>query len=167
MGALDSLLKSLNIVPLVIVLNAVVFLLLLFIMDRLFWKPVMRHLEQRKDDIAHAYTTVEDARREMEALRADYQSRLARIEAEARGQIQQTVRSAQAQREDLLAAARQQAEQVAREGAQAIAAEREQALVGLRDTLDDVALEALSRVTGGAADARQRQLVDEYIARRS
>lgn len=161
---LESLLKSLNIDPLVLLLNGVLFLVLLAILNALFWKPMMQHLDRRRADIANAYKTVEDTRREMENLRAEYQSRLARIEAEARGRIQETVRDAQRQREEMIAQARAQAEEIVRQGAQSIEQEREQTLHAMRDTLDDVALDVLTKATGAAPDPAQRRLVDEYVA---
>jgi len=161
---LESLLKSLNIDPLVLLLNGVLFLLLLAVLNVLFWKPMMLHLDRRRTDIANAYKTVEDTRREMENLRGEYQARLARIEAEARGRIQQTVRDAQRQREEMIAEARAQAEEIVRQGAQSIEQEREQTLAAMRDTLDDVALEVLAKATGAPPDPAQRRLVDEYVA---
>ncbi|MCC6729388.1 MAG: ATP synthase F0 subunit B [Chthonomonadales bacterium] len=158
------LLDSLRIDPLVLLLNGALFLVLLVTMDRVFWKPILRHLDQRRAGISAAYQAVDDARHEMEALRADYQRRLAGIEAEARGRIQQTVRAAQTERERVLAEARGQAEQAARDGAAAIAQERDRAVAGMREALDDVALTILAKATGAVPGANARRLVDEYIA---
>jgi F-type H+-transporting ATPase subunit b len=161
---LPSLLKNLNIDPTVLLLNGVVFLVLLQVMTRLFWKPILEHLDRRKEEIDGAYQTVDDTRREMEELRSEYQARLARIEAEARARIQQTVREAQAQREALIAQARQDAERIVAEGGRSIELEREQISNSMRDALDDVALGVLRKVTGVAPGSAQRALVDEYIA---
>ena len=89
---MDQLLKSLNIDPVVLLLNGVLFLVLLAILNAIFWKPMMKHLDARKAEISDAYKAVDDTRREMENLRTEYQGRLANIEAEARGRIQSTVR---------------------------------------------------------------------------
>jgi len=43
---------------------------------------MMKHLESRKEEIARAYSTVDQTRREMDNLRSEYQGRLAEIEAE-------------------------------------------------------------------------------------
>jgi F-type H+-transporting ATPase subunit b len=164
MDILEGILKSLNIDPVVMLWNGILFLVTLAILNVVFWQPILRHLEQRKDHIADAYKTVDDTRREMEDLRGEYQTRLARIEADARGQIQQTVREAQSQREAMIAQARAQAEQISQQGVQNIAREKEETLANMRETLDDVALEALTKATGLSTDPVQRKLVDEYIA---
>lgn len=161
---LDSLLKNLNIDPTALLLNGALFLVLLQVMARLFWKPILAHLDQRKEEIDSAYQAVDNTRREMEELRADYQARLARIEAEARARIQQTVRDAQAQREQIIAEARRRAEEIVAEGGRSIELEREQVSNAMRDALDDVALDVMRKVIGAAPGPAERALVDEYIA---
>ncbi len=163
-GMLNSVTHDLNIDPVIMLMNGGLFLILLVILNGIFWKPMMAHLEQRKHDIQHAYKTVDDTRREMENLRAEYQGRLNHIEAEARGQIQETVRDAQAQREQMIATARAEAEKLTRQGAASLEQEREQTLAGMRQTLDDVALTALGKAVGSTADSAQRKLVDEFIS---
>ncbi len=161
---LQTLLQSLNIDPLVLLMNGALFLVTLGILNFVFWKPMMRHLDRRKEDISNAYRTVEEARHELDALRQEYQGRLARIESEARGRIQQTVREAQVERDRMIAEARARAEETMRQGAAAIEQEKQQATIAMHPTLDDIALQALTRATGAPSSAQQRELVDEYIA---
>ncbi len=161
---MQALLHNLNIDPIVLLLNGVLFLVLLQVMGRLFWKPIIAHLDRRKEEIDAAYETVDRARREMEELRSDYQARVARIEAEARARIQQTVREAQTQREAIIAEARQRAEEIVADGTRSIEAEREQTSSVMRESLDDVALDVMRKVTGVEPGPAQRTLVDEYIA---
>lgn len=163
---LDVLLHSLNIDPKIMLMNGVLFLVLLAVLNAMFWKPMMAHLEQRKHDIQNAYKTVDDTRREMENLRAEYQAKLNQIEAEARGQIQETVRGAQAQREEMIAKARQEAEAIASQGANSLAREREQTLAGMRATLDETAMTALAKALGGQVGPAQRKLIDDYISKK-
>lgn len=161
---LQTLLNSLKIEPMILLINGILFIVLLHVLDRIFWRPVMKHLEARRESIAGAYKAVEDTRREMENLRTDYQNRLAKIETEARGRIQSTVREAQHQREELINQARAEADEIMRKGAESIGQEKEQAVVSMREQLDDVALVALTKAAGVAPDPAQRKLVDEYIA---
>jgi F-type H+-transporting ATPase subunit b len=161
---LQQILNNLNIDPTVMLLNGVLFLALVAILNAIFWKPMMRHLDARKHEISNAYKTVDDTRREMENLRAEYQGRLANIEAEARGRIQETVRDAQKHREQMIAEARSRAEEIMREGAENIEREKHETLAGMRTTLDDVAIHALTKALQAEPDATQRKLVDRYIA---
>ena len=79
--------------------------------------------------------------------------------------IQQTVRTAQTQREAVLAAARVEAEQILRDGAESNAAEHGQVVIDMRAKLDGMALDVLRKATGSVQTAEQERLVDEYIAR--
>ncbi len=164
---MKDLLDSLKIDPMVLGLNIVLFLAVVIILDRLFWKPMMRHLDGRKDRISDAYRTVDETRKEMERLRTDYQARLTEIEAEARGRIQETVRDAQHQREQMVAEARAQAERVLAESAHEIEREQAQTAVTIRGGLSKVAAGALASVIGIPANAVQLQLVEEHIAKKS
>jgi F-type H+-transporting ATPase subunit b len=164
MEILNTLLDSLRIDPWVLLINGVMFLILLQVLSAIFWKPMMKHLDSRRDEITHAYQAVENTRREMENLRADYQGRLAQIEAEARGRIQSTVRDAQKQREEMIAQARAQAEETVRLGMESFDQEREQAVANMRDQLDDVALVALGRALNTETGPSHRKLVDDYIS---
>ena len=160
---LKELLSSLNIEPLVLALNGILFLILLFAMDRLFWKPVMAHLARRKAAIAAAYEAVDRGRGEMEALKGEYEARLARIEGEARGRIQQTVRDAQARREDALTAARREAATIVATGSAQIVEEHASAVRSMHGQLDDIALLVLAKATDAPSTSHQRELVDRYI----
>lgn len=164
MEILNTLLESLKIDPWILLINGVLFLILLQALSILFWKPMMKHLDKRRDQITHAYQAVENTRREMENLRADYQGRLAQIESEARGRIQTTVREAQRQREELIAQARAQADEALQQGLKSIEQEQEQAVVNMRENLDDVALSALAKALNTKPEPAHRKLVDEYIA---
>ena len=164
MEILNTLLESLRIDPWILLINGVLFLILLQVLSAIFWKPMMKHLDSRRDEITHAYQTVEDTRREMENLRADYQTRLAQIESEARGRIQSTVREAQRRREEMIAEARGRAEETIKQGLQNMEREQSQAVISMREDLDDVALNVLARALNAPSDPAHRKLVDEYIA---
>ena len=162
---MDALTKPLNIDPTILLFNGILFLVLLQIMSFLFWKPMMKHLDKRKEEIANAYKTVDDTRREMENLRSEYQGKIAEIEADARGRIQETVLQAQRQREEMLAHARAEAEKAVRHGEEEIEKEKAQTVVTMRDQLSDVASDALAKALGALPDASQKRLVEDYISK--
>lgn len=159
-----DILKNLRIDPTILLFNGILFLVLVQVLDKLFWKPMLRHLEGRKESISNAYRTVDQTQREIEDLRAQYQSWLARIEADTRGRIQETVKDAQRQREEIIMQARADSEEIVRQGAASLEQEKADAVARMREDLDRVAGETLARVTGAPASAGQRALIDEYIA---
>jgi len=160
----DQLLDSFKIEPLVLLLNGILFLLLVQVLDKLFWKPVLRHLEGRREGIASAYKKVDDTRREMENLRTQYQQSLSQIEADARGRIQQTVRDAQKQREEMIAKARAESDAMVRQGSETLERDREELLVQMQDRFDEAAEIAVEKSMGVPANPGQRKLIMDYIA---
>jgi len=160
---LETILDSLAIDPRVLVLNAAAFLVLLALMDRIFWKPMLRHLDRRNQRIADAYRTIVDTRVEMQELREEYGKRISDIEAEARSRIQQTLRAAQQAREAALVHAREEAEVVTRRGLAQIEADRAAARAATAGRLERAASEALARAQGSPADEAQSRLVGAFI----
>lgn len=71
-----------------ILTQALGFLLLVWVMKRLFWKPLLGMLEGRRMRIEEAFRQIDSSKKEIEALRSDYESRIQRIEEEARDKLQ-------------------------------------------------------------------------------
>jgi F-type H+-transporting ATPase subunit b len=160
-----DLLNQLNIDPRAILVNIVGFLALWFILRRLVFAPIGRLLAERQEDINRTYDQMEADRRHMESLRADYERRLAQIEAEAREKIQGAIKDAQAARDQIVSEANGRAREMIGRAEEEIAREREQALITLRQQVVDLALGAATKIIGDNLDAaRQRRLIDDFIA---
>lgn len=162
-----DVLKSLNIDPVVMLCNGLLFLFLLIVLDRLFWKPIIAHLDERRKNIAGAYENIDATRAELDRLAREYQDRVARIESEARSHIQQTVRAAQTQREQVLAEAHASAEEIMKQGAVEIEADHDAAVTAMQDRLSAVAMELVAKVTGETPGPERTRLAEEYIAQRA
>lgn len=159
----ETLLNSLAIKPTVLLLNGATFLVLIFLLNMLFWKPMTAHLDRRRSEIESGYDVVDKTRAEIESLRADYQARINTIEADARARILDTVKDAQAQREAALAAARADADKTMSEGLETLYQERAETIEGMRAKLSDVAQDAVTRTTGTSSTPVHKQLIEEYI----
>jgi F-type H+-transporting ATPase subunit b len=160
-----QILNSLNFDPQIFVIQIVLFIALWITMNHLFWKPMLKHLAGRDQSIKDAYKSVEDTRHEMERLRTDYQARIAQIEADARSRIQAAIREAQTERERLLAEARAQADAAIKQGAADMEREKNEALAALRDRMTQMALAAVGKALGSAAEPTTlRQSIETHIA---
>ena len=164
---LDAIRESLAIDFRVLLLNAAAFLILLAVLDRIFWKPIMRRLNNRRAGIEETYRSVDATRHEMEALRSQYEQQLDVIEAQARARIQETLKAAQKARDDVLADARAVAERIMHEGAAQIEADRLAAMQAAEARLEQAAAEALGRAQGAPPDDQQWELIRQYIGSRA
>ncbi|CCW34348.1 ATP synthase F0 subcomplex B subunit [Chthonomonas calidirosea] len=129
-------------------IQILIFLLLLQILTRVFWRPFLKDMEKRTEDIEARYRRREELQQEMERLRAEYQQRIAVVDAEARAHIQEAVKKAQGERERLIKEARTQAEQVLLQGRQSIEREREATLQALKEQMIAMATDVADHALG-------------------
>jgi F-type H+-transporting ATPase subunit b len=160
-----NILEQLQFSPTIWLAQIVVFIALWIALKFLLFDPILKHLDARDASIQAAYHTVEQTRREMEELRADYQSRITQVEAEARARIQAAIREAQAERERLIAEARAQADVTLRTGVAETERLKSEALTNLKSDLVGLAVSALGKTLGPAADtAALRRQIEQRIA---
>ena len=147
------------------VVEIVVFLVLLWLLARYIFPPLVRALEARQQLIAQSLQEAERARQEAERSRASEREEM----AEARAKAQEILDRAQQLGEQLREELRQRGEaeqQAMLERARAeLQREREQAVVGLRRQVADLVMMATTRVLQEELDQkRQLQLVEQALS---
>lgn len=157
--------EALGLNPVSIILHAVNFLILLFVLQRYLFKPVMGMLDERAQKIRESVEAAERAREE--SARADQE----RGEAlrHARREAEETVTRAMQEADRIRAEARKQAQEegqrIIGRAEQEASAERQQAMQELRAQVADLAVLAAGRVIGRSLDDQShRALVEEFLA---
>lgn len=87
-----------------------VFLVLLALLTKFAWKPIMEGLEKREQGIAATIAATQAANAEARSLLASYERRLAEAADEVRGMLEEARRDADATRQTIVAEARKAAE---------------------------------------------------------
>lgn len=147
-----------------ILLQILGFLLLVVAFKALFWKPIGAILDQRREEVQQTLEHIQADRRAMEEARADYERRLANIEAEARERIQAAIKDAQALRDEIVNDARAEAQRLRERAAEEIAREKQKALIELRAELADLAVDAASRILRRSLDPQiHREVIQEFV----
>jgi F-type H+-transporting ATPase subunit b len=146
-------------------IHVVNFLILLFILQRFLFKPVLTMLDQRAATIRDSVEAADRMRQE--AARADQE----RNEAlrEARRQAEEIVARASQEAERIRAEARtnaqEEAQRIITRAEQEANAERQTAMQELRGQVADLAISAAERVIHRNLDHQaQRVLVEEFLA---
>lgn len=140
------------------------FAILMVILHRVFTTKIFGILDERRENIKREYDQLDADREAMDALRRDYERRLAGIEAEAREKIQAAVQEAQSLRDNLVADARQQAETIVTQGRNESERERQAAFIEMRQQIVSLAINAAGKVVGeNLNDARHTKIVDDFI----
>jgi F-type H+-transporting ATPase subunit b len=124
------------------------------------------HLTDRATRIAEAHQQVERTLEDMRNLRADYASRLARIETETREHIDAAVREAEAARAEIISDAKQAAQTVLRRAEEELARERTRQLIQFRRQVVQITLDAVEEaIRNDKSDTVQRELIREFIGK--
>ncbi len=142
------------------------FIIILFVLSRWVFPPIMRMLEQRRQRIQDSLAEAERVRKEAASERAQYQQQLAEERQRTASELARAAQQGQQVREEIIGAAERERETLlatARREADGI---REQAVADARRQIVDLAILAAQRVVGGSMDeTRQRQLVNEFLTR--
>jgi len=161
---MSELFHALNIDPKVIAAQIAGFVLLWIVLAKFLFKPVLGLLHAREQDIKTTYDNAEGERAKAEEFRADYEKRLAGIEAEARSRIQVAVKEAEDAKNQIISEARGRSEEILRRGQDDLARERDRTLAELREEVVNISLAAAGKLVGESLDGpRQRKLVSDFI----
>ena len=163
---MGSILETLGIEPHFILVSLVGFALLLWVLMKFAFGPLVATLQARQDKIVADLDDAQAKRDEMIALQRDYETRLAAIEDEARDKIQAAVKDAQAARDEIITRAQADAQAIVQRGQAEIDAERAKSLTEARNQIVDLATLMARRSAGeGLSAAGQSNLIDDAIGR--
>ena len=96
--------------PGLIVWTTITFILLASVLGKFAWKPMLKMLGEREDQIRNALAQAEKARTEAAEMMKQNEKNLSRAEAEYQKMIREGKALAEKLKEDIVAKARQQAE---------------------------------------------------------
>lgn len=130
----------------VLVLTVCNFLLLVYLLKKFAWRPVINALEKRENQIAQDKQTAAHARQSAENLKKELDERLAQISNEAAQKMAQAVKAGELQKEQLLAQAQEQAARLLSQAKTQIEAEKNKALADVRGEIVNLSILAASRV---------------------
>lgn len=153
---MDKLLNDFS--PGLFVVQTVLLLLLIFIMVKFAWKPILNSLNEREEGIQGALDAAESAKREMENLQADNQKLLqdARLEREAmlkeaREMKTQLISDAETQ-------AQEQANKMIAQAQAAIEAEKKSAMAELKNHVASLSIDIAEKVVRQELSNKGKQL---------
>lgn len=156
--------EALGIRPELLITQIVNFAILLFLLYRFLYDPVLNMLQERRERIQDGLAEAERVRAEAEEQRKQYEKELARQRQESQERIQKAMEASEEAREEIIAEARKEAEQIKQRAREEIEYERRQALEQLRTQVADLAILGARKVLDGAIDESvQRELVQDFI----
>ncbi len=145
--------------------QTVVFVLLVFLLAKLAWKPIISSLKERETSIQNALETAERARLEMAQLKSDNE-KLLKDAREERDRILREARDvANRMKDEAQADAKKNADKIIEDARAAIQIEKQAALKDVKVQVAMFSLEIAERLMKKilSSDKSQKELVDSYL----
>lgn len=148
-----------------IVWTTLVFLILLFLLGKFAWKPILKAVKEREQGIEESLSAAQNARKEMESLHSDHE----RLVKEAKAQRDQILKGAKETKDQVIAQAQEtaktEAQAIMAKGKEEIVREREQAFKQLKSEVAQMAIQAASLILKDELKdkAKQEALVEAYL----
>jgi F-type H+-transporting ATPase subunit b len=146
-------------------LQAVNFLVLVWLLQRFLWRPVRAILERRRGEVDRVMADARAAREEAEALRRALESERAALPRERERALEQAHAEAMVERAALLEKAQREADEARAEARRHLERERDEAVKEIRDRAAGLALALASRLLATAGPRPDELLLEQAFAR--
>ena len=130
------------------------FFLLLWVLRRLAWKPLLGILDSRRQLIERELSDAAQAKAQLAQLQADINTRLAAIDDEARVKLQQAILEGKRIGIEVQEQARAQAQQILTKAKDTVELELAKARTILRDQVAQMTIDAVEKVLAQKLDAK-------------
>lgn len=143
----------------------VTFLLVLFVLSRYAWKPLLGALETREETIRSTIEQAKNDREEAAKLLAEQKELLSESRRERSEALEKGQREAETLKAEILEEARGQREKMMKQTQDQIDAGMRQARSEMRSQIVDLSIQAAEKLMAkNLDDSTQRRLVEDYLA---
>ncbi|WP_066072962.1 F0F1 ATP synthase subunit B [Neobacillus soli] len=147
-----------------ILFQLVMFIILMSLLKKFAWGPLMGIMKEREDHVAGEITAAENSRQEAKKLLEEQRSLLKEARNDAQSLIESAKKQGDIQREEIIAASRTEAERIKEAARVEIELQKEKAVAAIREQVASLSVLIASKVIEkelSAAD--QDKLINEYI----
>jgi F-type H+-transporting ATPase subunit b len=156
----------LNIEPGLLIWTVITFLILLAVLRKVAWGPILTALEQREHTIRDSIAEAQRARQDAEQLLLQHQQMLADANREVTRLLEQGREEADRLRVAMTEQAREEAQRLTETARREIGRERQLAMQEMKATAADLALAAAGRLLNTSMTSEDhRRLVTEFLDR--
>lgn len=145
--------------------QTILFLLIIFLMVKFAWKPIMSALNEREEGIQGALDAAENAKKEMASLQADNEKLLKEARAEREAMLKEAREMKTKMIDDAKVEAKDAADKMVAQAQAAIEAERKSAIADLKGQVAALSVEIAEKVVKNELSDKEKQLgfVDKML----
>jgi F-type H+-transporting ATPase subunit b len=147
--------------PFWVLVSVVNFLVILYLLRRYLWGPILTVLANRAEKIREGLAMAEAAKAERERMTAEVERLLADARRDAQAIAERMTKAAEAAAADIRAQAKTEADRIRERGRDDAKQLHDQALAQLRSELAGMVVLAASRVLGREVSAEQHRVLIE------
>lgn len=145
--------------------QTIVFLVLLFLMAKFAWKPILSSVRNREESINEALASAENARKEMQNLKSDNEQLL----IQARAERDAILKEARELKEKTIASAAEEskakADRIVADAMRSIELEKQSAMAELKNQVATLSVEIAEKVLRKELSSKdeQRQMIEKML----
>lgn len=142
------------------------FLIVLAVLWRFAYKPIMRKLEEREVKIAKSVADAETVERRVREFEVEREAMLMASRKEAQAIVAEAMAQSESRRTEMIDAAKREVERVITKGKAQLVTDREAMLRDVRKEIVDVAMKAAARILHEGVTEKKSQSLAEEIVRK-
>ena len=153
-----------NVSPGLVFWTVITFIVLLLVLKRVAWKPILTALDQREAAIKESLEKAERAKEEAQKVLDENQANLSKAEEESKKIIDQGRAYAEKLKDQILQESRQQAQKIIFDASEEIERKKESAFNELKNQIAEIAVQAAEKILKENVDKeRNKKIVNDYI----
>ena len=161
---MEKILSDFGIQPLLLAAQMVNFLVLLYILKRLLYKPILKVLDERKQRIAKSLKNAEEIEKKLNEITERQDAEILKATKEGENIIKQAKESGLAIIEESKLKAEDIAKRMIEEAKNHIQVEKEKLRQEIRENLADLVVMAMQKVTGKILNKKdQKEMINKTI----
>ncbi|NLT94369.1 MAG: F0F1 ATP synthase subunit B [Clostridia bacterium] len=140
------------------------FLILVAVLNKFLYKPVVKMLDDRKNEIVGNLDQAAQAKVEAEKLKEEYMTHLQNAKAEAQEIISRANKIGEETKNEIIAQAKAEAQKVSAKAQEEIRLEKAKALAQLRDEVASLAVLAAEKIIAKSIDINDHEkMVKDFV----
>ncbi len=161
---MEKILEQFGVQPILLAAQAVNFLILLFILKKVLYRPILKVLAERKRRIAESLKNAQEIEKKLIQTEEEREKALAKAASEAQRILDEATKSAGLLVADAKQKATQEMEKIVKKGGESIKLEREKMFQEIRTELADLVVVSLEKVVGKALSQKdQKDLIEKSV----
>ncbi|MEO8209575.1 MAG: F0F1 ATP synthase subunit B [bacterium] len=155
----------LSVNPGLIIWQIIIFVILLFILKKIAWKPLLTALHTREQGIKDAIEQAEQLKKDSEDLIDQNKKILADANAQSMKIINDSKEIANKLRDELMTKTQEDSRKLLEQAKVEITQEKESAMADLRNEVSELAIKAAEKIIKENLDeAKQKKIVNDFIS---